>query len=178
MALCIEAPVGSRVLLEMPQTLLAVLGLRPVDPELIFGVAGGRGGGGGGGGGGEGGEGDGGGEGGEGGGWGDLMELRGVSGARASRMDALQLMATPIELRKVIYRSSGGAAPCMGDGGGAGTVLEAKLGSAGRCAELVLSASGPSHDAVLAAAVGAMRAGAEPRAELWVQRQTEHEADL
>ena len=47
----------------------------------------------------------------------------------------------------------------MGDGGGGTTLLEVRIGGTGRCAELILTASGSAHDAVLASAVSALRAG-------------------
>ena len=145
-SLCLEAPAGSRILPELPQTMLGALGLRPVDVDAADNLEGSRR-----------------------TPVGAPFGLGGVSGATAVEAQRLQLLATPFASRRSLYRSSAsGGAPCLGDGGGGATQLEVAVGGTGRCAELVLTASGPSHDAMLLGAISALRARLPAHARLEV----------
>jgi hypothetical protein len=67
----------------------------------------------------------------------------------------------------LVFRSAHAASSALAIGG-SGTVLEVSFVARGRCAEVVIAANGPAHDAAIAGAIGALRTAAPSGARLRV----------
>lgn len=86
-----------------------------------------------------------------------LRPSDGDKGGSVESSGAALMRLPPHAAQLVTLRSPVGCG--VADGCGVSTTLEARVGATGRCAELVLSASGAAHASVLAAAIRTVRSG-------------------